>query len=351
MNGPFHIREACTRRLAHTSGFTLIELMIAMVLGLVVIAGVTSVFLAGQQSFRTNDALANVQDSSRVAFELMARDMREAGLTGCNGANGTNLNFSITNVLSNRGTAWWANWGNSVRGYDDATVDPALAGMPAPAASTSSVQLIGADMQQASTHTLYDGSNPQFELDASAPALQAGDILMVCTPGRAALFQASAYAAGTHTVTFAASGSPGNSTTDLGCVTPAVSPEIYCFPPNSLLSKVQAVDWYIGANGVGGTSLYRVSVINNAGVATPTAQEMVRGVTAMTITYLDPAVTAISGQFVPAATIDTNSGWLGVTAVNVALTVESNFQRASVTGNKPIVRNYSFTTTLRNRVN
>jgi type IV pilus assembly protein PilW len=351
VNGIFRIREACTHRLARTSGFTLIELMVAMVLGLIVIAGVTSVFLAGQQSFRTNSALADVQDSSRVAFELMARDMRQAGLTGCNGANGTNLNFSITNVLNNSGTAWWANWGNSVRGYDDATVDPALAGMPAPAASTSSVQLIGAATQPASTNTLYDGSNPEFVLDASAPALQAGDVAMVCTPGRAALFQVSAYAAGTHTVTFAASGNPGNSTTDLGCVTPAVSPNTYCFPPNSLLSRIQAVDWYIGANTAGGTSLYRVSVVNKAGVATPTPQEMVRGVTAMTITYLDPAVTAISNQFEPAAIIDTNSGWLGVTAVNVALTVDSTFQRASVTGNKPVERKYSFTTTLRNRVN
>ena len=340
------------RFLVRMSGFTLIELMIAMLLGLVVIAGVTSVFLAGQQSFRTNSALADVQDSSRVAFELMARDMRQAGLTGCNGANGTNLNFSITNVLTHRGPAWWANWGNSVRGYDDATVDPALTtGMPAPAASTSSVQLIGAATQPASTNTLYDGSNAQFVLDASAPTLQAGDIVMVCTPGRAALFQVGTYAAGTHTVTFAASGTPGNSTTDLGCVTPAVSPDIYCFPPNSLLSRIQAVDWYIGANTAGGTSLYRVSVVNNAGVATPTAQEMVRGVTAMTITYLDPAVTAISGGFVPASTIDANSGWLGVTAVNVALTVDSTAPRVGATGSKPIERSYSFTTTLRNRVN
>ncbi|MGH8148337.1 MAG: PilW family protein, partial [Rhodanobacteraceae bacterium] len=71
----------------HATGFTLVELMVAMVLGLIVIAGVTSVFLSGQQSFRTNGALADVQDSSRIAFELMARDIRQAGLTGCNSTN------------------------------------------------------------------------------------------------------------------------------------------------------------------------------------------------------------------------------------------------------------------------
>ena len=48
----------CLRR--PSAGFTLIELMIAMLLGLIVIAGVTSVFLATQRSYRTNEALGDV---------------------------------------------------------------------------------------------------------------------------------------------------------------------------------------------------------------------------------------------------------------------------------------------------
>ena len=39
------------------AGFTLVELMIALVLGLVVVAGVGSVFLANQNAYRTNVAL------------------------------------------------------------------------------------------------------------------------------------------------------------------------------------------------------------------------------------------------------------------------------------------------------
>ena len=55
------------------AGFTVVELMIAMLLGLIVIGGVVSVFLANQRTYRTNQALGDVQDSSRIAFELMAR--------------------------------------------------------------------------------------------------------------------------------------------------------------------------------------------------------------------------------------------------------------------------------------
>ena len=73
--------------------------MVAMLLGLIVVGGVVSVFLANQRSYRTNQALGDVQDSSRIAFEMMARDIRNAGLTGCSN------NGRVANVLNNRSTA------------------------------------------------------------------------------------------------------------------------------------------------------------------------------------------------------------------------------------------------------
>lgn len=344
---PLRIRGA-------VAGFTLIELMIAMVLGLIVIAGIISVFLAGQQSFRSTTALAEVQDSSRIAFELMARDIREAGLTGCDSFVG-----NVSNVLNNSSSAWWANWNNAVSGYDDAASDPALAAMPAAVANTSSVELISAGVDPVATSKLYDGSQPQFVLNGTAPDLRAGDIAMVCSPGWAAIFQVGANMNGT--VTFDSGGrAPGNQTTDLGIglypvntcdgTGPGIAryaPSIYCFPANSMLSRLKAVDWYIGTNPQGGKSLYRVSLQNKAGVPTPTAQEMVPNVTNMTITYLNPT---LGNTFQSAGDISRNHAWQGVTALNVALQLESTFQRASVTGNAPIVRQYAFTTTLRNRV-
>ncbi len=339
----------------HATGFTLVELMVAMVLGLIVIAGVTSVFLSGQQSFRTNGALADVQDSSRIAFELMARDIRQAGLTGCN-----STNDRIADILNNQSTAWWADWNNVIAGYDNAAVDPAVTSLAAPnaVAGTSSLELIGAGVDPSQTTAMYDGTTPAFTLALPAPELTPGDAVRVCTPGHAALFQTSGYTQSSGTVDFGGTASPGNSTTDLsyppgsGRCTAAQSgtypPAIYCFPPNSLLSELQAVDWYVGTNKENGTSLYRISLQNLGGVPTPVSQEMVRGVTKMTISYLDPA---LNNSFETAAQITAGSGWPGVTAVNVALTVDSTFQRASVNGQAPIQRTYSFTTTLRNRVN
>lgn len=62
-------------------GFSLVELMIAIVLGLVVMGGVISIFVANRQAFRVSENMAHVQENARVAFELLARDLREAGET------------------------------------------------------------------------------------------------------------------------------------------------------------------------------------------------------------------------------------------------------------------------------
>ena len=342
-------------RATRSGGFTLIELMVAMVLGLIVIAGVTSVFLAGQQSFRTNDALANVQDSSRVAFELMARDIREAGLTGCNSVNNLVTNV-YKNAPGNGGTdVWWAGWGNNidytVRGFNAASTDPALSGItgngaPVAGATFNSLELISAASPPIAIKD--EVANTNFDLNAATTDLQNGDLAMVCSPSQATVMQVG-YVAGATAVYF---NIPGNCSTNLGyAVGPCPIGVDNPYPPNSLISKLNAVDWYLGTNSEGGTSLYRVSLVNKLGVPTPQTQEMVRNVSAMTITYLNPSIPAIDNKFVDAATISANGGWLGVTAVNVALTVQSTFQRASVQGNAPISRNYSFTTTVRNRVN
>jgi type IV pilus assembly protein PilW len=338
------------------SGFTLVELMIAMLLGLVVIAGVTSVFLAGQQSFRTNDALAEVQDGSRVAFELMARDIREAGLTGCNSANNR-----VTNVLSNSPgnsgpQAWWADWSNAVHGYDDASTDPAFTGITgagAPVAGTNSLELLSAGEMSVTIANDVPGSN--FKLNQSTTQLTGGDIIVACSPDHAAILQISGYNNSNVTVGYntGSTNKPGNCSSNLGYPNDACtgnSPD-YTFPPNSKIAKLTGVDWYIGTNPAGGTSLYRVSLQNSGGNMTTQTQEMVRNVTGMTVTYLNPGLGgALGASFQKASVITSNNGWPGVTAVNVALTIASTFQRASV-DNKALSRNYAFTTTVRNRVN
>ncbi|MGN6738312.1 prepilin-type N-terminal cleavage/methylation domain-containing protein [Dyella sp.] len=326
-------------------GFTLIELMIALVLGLVVIGGVISVFLAGQRSYATNKALGDVQDSTRVAFEMMARDIRVAGLTGCDNSG------RIANVLKNGpsagGTAWWANPNNAVIGYGSTQGDPATDSAFGTSATlrvsgTDSLMLIGL---QGLGATVNVNSEPAgtFTINETTTDLAAGDVVIVCDPDHAAIVQLTS-AAGT-TYTHAASGSaPGNCSKDLSYPTVCSSTSSYIFAPNSQIAKLTASDWYVGYNGDanGGKSLYRVGLVNNAGAMSTRADEMVRGVTGMSLLYHQSG----NNSFVDAASV---TNWAQVDAVRTTLTLASADQRAG-TDLKPITRTFSSTTTVRNRV-
>lgn len=64
------------------AGLSIIELMIALLLGLVLIGGVLQLFLSSRQTYQTNVALSQVQESGRFALEFLAFDLRNAGYRG-----------------------------------------------------------------------------------------------------------------------------------------------------------------------------------------------------------------------------------------------------------------------------
>ena len=64
-------------------GFGLIELMIAMALGLILILGVTQVFLNSKRSFVMQQQVAALQENARFMLTRISRDVRQAGMFGC----------------------------------------------------------------------------------------------------------------------------------------------------------------------------------------------------------------------------------------------------------------------------
>ncbi|MFL1404006.1 PilW family protein [Marinobacter sp. M1N3S26] len=64
-------------------GLSLVELMIALLLGTVLTLGVTQVFLGSNQTYRTSDAVAMLQENLRFSLSRLSRDARMAGHYGC----------------------------------------------------------------------------------------------------------------------------------------------------------------------------------------------------------------------------------------------------------------------------
>ncbi len=60
-------------------GFTLIELMIAMTIGLILMVVIGTVFTSSRQAFRVQEDNARIQESGRFALEIIGHSIKQAG--------------------------------------------------------------------------------------------------------------------------------------------------------------------------------------------------------------------------------------------------------------------------------
>ena len=78
-----HHRPALPRARRSSRGLSLVELMVALALGLVLVVGVASVYLFTKTAFSRQAQLSTLQQSVRTAFEYLGSDARMVGHLGC----------------------------------------------------------------------------------------------------------------------------------------------------------------------------------------------------------------------------------------------------------------------------
>lgn len=320
-------------------GLTLVELMIAMLLGVILVGGVTGVFLSAQQTYRINDNLNRMQDGFRVGFQLLTRDLRNAGSSGC-----TN-NGRVVNVLA--GDTWWGNWANSnFIAYSGTTTHPGVdfgSAVGERVAGTAAVQMmysLSDGNETIAIEHVPSGVNASFRIAPGANIVQ-GDIIMVCDQSQSTIFQVSNITGtGGSNVIHNTGGTvtPGNCTNRLGFPGPtscsASSGSPYVFPPNAVLSKFESVSWYVGNNGrpeTGGRSLYRTWVERGVVIR----EEVIEGVRDLQFEFLLLG----SANFIDTASVPANR-WVDVMSTRVHLTVEAahvDFQGEGERANRTLI--------------
>lgn len=83
-------------------GFSLIELMIALVISMVLMAGVLTIMSTSKRTYALQDELARLQEDARFVIEELSYGLRMAGYFGCSGRlRGINKPSPIT-VINNR---------------------------------------------------------------------------------------------------------------------------------------------------------------------------------------------------------------------------------------------------------
>lgn len=73
-------RHRITRRAQ--AGVTLIELMVALAIGMFLMAGAVTVFMQGRQTFRLTESIARLQENGRFALDAIEPDIRMASYWG-----------------------------------------------------------------------------------------------------------------------------------------------------------------------------------------------------------------------------------------------------------------------------
>lgn len=279
-------------RRSQLAGFGLIELMIALVLGLLVLGAAFAVFQSNQATYRTNEGVNRIQESARVAFELMSRDLRAAGGSAC----------STASVVETSGT------------YSDKFKDTPVTGSGNEFTVTSgddtAYQVTDSEANSV-TITLPTG------MTTATDAFKDDDWLLLCNVRKTFVTQVAAGGVGTNKLTF-------KDNLPEGYIPTA---DEFAPPAAVVVARLRSVRWFVNNNTL---------FVSRFGGA---AEAVADGVQSLAVTYLQTG----SSSYVAAPT-----DWTAVSAVRVNMTLSGQF-RDRDGSNKTISRTTSNVVNLRSR--
>jgi type IV pilus assembly protein PilW len=334
----------------HQRGIGLVEIMVALTLGLVLVGGVLQVFISNKQTYRMQEAHARLQENGRFAMEKISRDIREAGYWGCASRS---VSASLKTTLNTLGTYqdYFYNFTRIVEGFEStgsSTWSPGINTNVFPnARGGNDILTVRAPLGSNIRITAPMASSSDDPSISANNELNPNDIVMVSDCASAIIMQVtdpSPQMAGPlqHTTGL---GTPGNSTTDLEVI----------YGNDAEVVEIGTVSYYVRNNDYSGLpGLYQREGNNNA-------EELIEGVENMQILYGEDTNGDFSAnRYLPANSI---SDWANMVSVRLSLvlmTVEDNltssaqtyqFNGASITApDRRLRRVFTSTVGIRNRL-
>lgn len=152
------------------AGLSLVELMIALVLGLVLSAGVITLFIESKRDYQVQEAISEVQESGRFAAEFIAHDARMAGFSGCSN------DMATANTVDNAPPSV-SNFSWGIEGHEgDSGAHPAK--FPNALDGTDAVVFHVTDMSSELVVTNHNASSAQINV-VNDHAFKPGAIMMI----------------------------------------------------------------------------------------------------------------------------------------------------------------------------
>lgn len=164
------------------AGFTLVELMVALTIGLIILAAVSSLFVSSKATYTAQDNMARLQENARFAMHFLTKDLRLAGYYGCV----DEITPESINITLNDPTNFNFNAQIPIEGLDGGSGTPvwfpsgAAAGLPSNAVPGSDAVTVRFADPSTIVNITKEMPNTSAELDVSSTAgFSVGDVIVL----------------------------------------------------------------------------------------------------------------------------------------------------------------------------
>ncbi len=291
------------RRKSTVRGVSLIELMIALLIGSLLILGLVQVFSASRTAYQLSEGMSRVQENGRFALDFLQRDIRLGGHFGCVNDQAHWVRDPGEALQAHLGAslAWDhpLNFAVSVQGYEATGTGPGDSlvignasdgwspNLPTQISSLNPEPLAGSDVLvlrylggRGTPVTAITGSAGAEELNFPASGWAGLTEDGVTAPSIFGIADCS------HASVFPGAGDSSGTVTVSSSVSPATDLENrYTAHPSgqTLLFRANSVVYYVGLNPVGEPALYRARAVAAGGYAVP--EELVEGVESLQLLF------------------------------------------------------------------
>lgn len=343
-------------QLKKQQGFSLLELMIALSIGLIITGAILEIFFGGLLIFNTQSGLAKLQENARFATNFITKDARAAGFFGCD-INATKMNV-ITNASNTIPTE--LDFTDSFNGLDNVAANKTYSGVKV-TPGTDVLILKYASTDNICEIDTHNSTSNTFSCQANHVFAQNQPLVATDCKHNAFFLLSNSEAINTSKEVkhqLMPLSTPKNCSNNLGLGSNCVN-NPHSFNSGSIL-PLHSIVYFVANNNFNQPALFRqVLQINAAGNLTNVAREIVEGVEDIQILYGEDSNSDGSVNFYgPLSTVDT-SKILSIRLQLLLRSVESNltdtFQQyfyngAMHTANDNYLRKvFSTTITLRNK--
>lgn len=337
----------------HISGYSLLELLIAMTLGIFVIGATLHFFETTRKTQKVQNELSEIRENAQFALDVIKEDIQMAGFYGC----ATRWDeSSLSNVLNDQDNFKW-NFSQALTGsefsYDDnaspqKSWNPPLDSSILPSLTNNTLWGDTITIRYADRHefNIVAQSNSTAPIEISSDNdIKQNDYVLATDCEHSSIFQktnlhntVAARKNIEHTAVASSASFAGNSSNGIG----------KRYPDTAKLLKLKSMTYFIKASPEGIPTLYRRNSTRNS-------EQVISGITDMQIQYgVDSDEDDAIDAYYTANEVETNGWWDNVLIVKLWLKAEGyadgSTTKANFSNHSGIEYELSSAINLRNRL-